>query len=82
VVPDLVAEACGRLGISPVPDAFATLANRRYAAYWTKEDDAFAQPWDYATARSLWANLLFSRLEEVVAKAAREGCHILVIAPE
>jgi len=56
VVPDLVAEACGRLGISPVRDAFATSANHRFPAYWTREDDAFAQPWDYATAGHLWAN--------------------------
>jgi len=82
VVPDLVAEACGRLGISPVRDAFATPANHRFPAYLTREDDAFAQPWDYATAGPLWANPPFSRLEEVVAKAAREGCLMLVIAPE
>jgi len=42
----------------------------------------FAQPWDYAKAGSLMANKPFSRIEEVVAKAAREGCHMLVIAPE
>jgi len=58
VVLDLVAEAYGRLGISPVRDAFATPANQRFAAYWTREDDAFAEPWDYATAGSLWANPL------------------------
>jgi len=44
VVPDLVAEACGRLGISPVRDAFDTPANHRFPAYRTREDDAFAQP--------------------------------------
>jgi len=83
VFPDLVAEACGLLGISPVRDAFATPTNHRFAAYWTREDDAFAQPWDYATAGVLWANPPpFSRMEEVVVKAAREGCHMLVIAPE
>jgi len=81
VVPNLVAEACGRLCISPVRDAFAKPANHRFAAYWTKEDDAFAQPWDYALAGSLWGNPPFSRMEEVVAKAALEGCHMLVIAP-
>jgi len=42
VVPDLVAEVCGLLGSNPVRDAFATPA--------TREDDAFAQSWDYATA--------------------------------
>jgi len=82
VVPDLVAEACGRLGLSPIRDAFATPANHRFPSYWTREDDAFAQPWDFATAGPLWANPPFSRLEEVVAKAAREGCLMLVIAPE
>jgi len=46
LVSDLVEEAFGRLGISPVRDAFATPANHRFAACWTKEDDAFAQPWD------------------------------------
>jgi len=70
VVPDFVAEACDHLDIPPVRDAFG------------KAEDAFAQPWDYATAVSLWANPPFSRMEEVVAKAAREGCHMLVIAPE
>jgi len=30
----------------------------------------------------LWTNSAFSRMWEVVAKAAREGCHVLVIAPE
>jgi len=63
VVPDLVTEACGRLGISPVRDAFATPANHRFPAYWTRADDAFAQPWDYATAGPLWANPPFSSLE-------------------
>jgi len=82
VVPELVSEACGRLGISPVRDAFATPANHRFPAYWTREDDAFAQSWDGATAGPLWANSPFSRLEEVVAKAAREGCLMLIIAPE
>jgi len=42
VVPELVAEACGRLGISPIRDAFATPANPRFPVYWTREDDAFA----------------------------------------
>jgi len=69
VVPELVAEACGRLGISPARDAFASPANHLFPAYWTREDDAFAQPWDYATASPLWANPPFIRLEEVVAKA-------------
>jgi len=81
VVPDLVSKACGRLGISPVRDVFATPANHRFPSQ-AREDDAFAQPWDYAAARSLWANPPFSRLEGVLAKAAREGCHMLVIAPE
>jgi len=31
VVPDLMAEACGRLGICPLRDAFATPANHRLA---------------------------------------------------
>jgi len=82
VVPELVAEACDRLGISPVRDAFAMPANHRFPAYWTMEDDAFAQSWDYATAGPLWANAPFSRLEEVVAKAALEGFLMLIIAPE
>jgi len=82
VVPGLVAEACGRLGISPVRDAFSTPENHRFPAYWTREDDAFAQPWDYAWAGPLWANPPFSRPEEEVTKAAREGCLMLVIAPE
>jgi len=29
-----VAEASGRLGITPVRDAFATADNYRFAAYW------------------------------------------------
>jgi len=82
VVPELVAEACGRLGFSPVRDAFATPANHRFPAYWTRGDDAFTQSWDYATADPLWVNTPFSRLEEVVAKAAREGCLMLIFAPE
>jgi len=44
LVPDLVTETCGRLGISPVRDAFATPTEHRFPAYWTREDDAFAQP--------------------------------------
>jgi len=63
VVTDLVTEACGRAGISPVRDAFATPATHRFVAYWTMEDDAFAQSWDYATAGALSANHLFSCLE-------------------
>jgi len=63
VVPDLVTEACGRLCTLPVRDAFATPETRRFVAYWTMEDDAFAQSWDYATAGALSANHLFSCLE-------------------
>jgi len=44
VVPDLVVEACGRLENPPVRNAFATPANHCLTAYWTREDDAFAQP--------------------------------------
>lgn len=43
MVPDMGVEACGRLGIAPVREAFATPANNRFSVYWTKEDDAFAQ---------------------------------------
>jgi len=50
VVPDLVEEARGCLGISSVLDAFATPENIRFKAYCTREDDAFSQSWDYATA--------------------------------
>jgi len=46
-----------------------------------REDDAFAQSWDYATAGPLWANPL-SLLEVVVGKAEREGCLMLIIALE
>jgi len=81
-VQELLAEACGRLGISPVRDAFGTPANHRFSAYWTREDGTFAQSWDYATAGPLWANPPFSRLEELVAKDAREGCLMLNIAPD
>jgi len=82
VVPNLVAEACGRLCISPVRDAFATPANHRFPAFWTRRNDAFAQWWDYATAGPMCANRPFSRMEEVVANAVREGCLMLIIAPE
>jgi len=82
VVPDLVAEACGRLLISPVRDAFATPANHRFPAFWTREDDTSAQSWDHATAGPLWANPTLIRLGELVSKAAREGCLMLIIAPE
>jgi len=43
VLHDLVQEACSRLGIAPVRDAFATPNSRRLPAFWTKSDDAFAQ---------------------------------------
>jgi len=59
-----------------------TPTNHRFLAYWTREDDAFAQSWDYETAGPLWANPLFSLLEDLVAKAARDGCLMLIIAPE
>jgi len=81
-VPDLVVEACGHLGIAPVRDAFAQPANNRFPAYWIKEEVAFAQPWDDATSGSLWATPPFSRLDEVVTKAAPEVFHMLIIAPE
>jgi len=82
VLPDLVQEACSRLAIAPVRDAFVTPTNCRSLAFWSRAEDAFAQPWDYPSAGALWANPLFSRLDEVVTKAAREGCLILVDAPE
>jgi len=65
-----------------VRDAFATPTNRRFPAFWSKAEDAFAQVWDYPHASALWANIHFSRLEEVVTKASREGCLMLVVAPE
>jgi len=37
---------------------------------------------DYATAGPHWANPPFTRLKEVVAKAAREGCLMLIIVQE
>jgi len=77
-----VADACGRLGKAPVRDAFATPTNRSSSAFWPKEEDAFAHAWDYPGAGALWANPPFSRLEEVVTTAAREGCLMLVVAPE
>jgi len=82
VLPDLVQEACYRLGIAPVRDAFATPNNRRLPAFWTKAEDAFSQAWDYPGAGALWARSPFSRLDEVVTKASRQGCLMLVIAPE
>jgi len=82
VVRDLVLEACGRLGIVSVRDAFATPVNNRFLPYWTKEDDAYAKPWDYATAGSLCSNHPFSRLNEVVTNAALQGCHMLIFAPD
>jgi len=35
VLPDLVQEACPRLNVVPVRDAFATPTNRRFPAFWT-----------------------------------------------
>jgi len=82
VLPDLVQEACSRLGIAPVREAFTTPTNRRFPAFLTKADDAFAQAWGYPSAGALWANHPFSRLDEVVTKASREGCLMLVVALE
>jgi len=65
-----------------VRDAFETPANHRFAAYWTKEDDAFAQRRDHVPAGSMLENHPLSRMEEVVAKAAWECCHMLFIAPD
>jgi len=42
----------------------------------------FAQSWDYATAGPLCAIPQVIRMEDVVAKAEREGCLMLIIAPE
>jgi len=55
-LPDLVQEACSRLGVVPVRDAFATPTNRRFPAFSTKAEDAFAQACDYQSAGALWAN--------------------------
>jgi len=77
-----VREACSRLGIAPVRDVFATASNCRSPAFWSKAEDAFAQAWDYPSAGPLWPNPPFSRLDEVVTKASREGSLMLVVAPE
>jgi len=69
-------------GLDPVRDAFPTPTNRRFPAFWPKAEDAFGQAWDYPSEDALWVNPLFSRLNEVVTKASRDGCLILVIAPE
>jgi len=39
---ELVLEAFSRLDIAPTQDAFATPNNRRFPAFWSKADDAFA----------------------------------------
>jgi len=78
VVPDLVVEACGRQGIAPVRDAFATPATHRFPAYWTEKYDAFAQPETKPRPAFPWAKSPLSRLDEVVTKAAREGGHMLI----
>jgi len=57
-------------------------AQQPFPAFCTKAEDADAQAWDYPSAGDLWANPPFSRLKEVVTKASREGCPMLVIAPE
>jgi len=57
--------------IYTVRDAFVKPANNHFPPYWKKTDETFAQPWAYATAGFLWGNPPFSRLEEVVKKAAR-----------
>jgi len=82
VLPNLVQEACSRLGIDPVRDAFATPTNRRFPAFWSKAEDAFAHAWDYAHAGALGGDPPFSRLNEVATKASREGCLMLIVAPE
>jgi len=58
VLPDLVLEACSRLGIASTRDDFTTPTNRRFPAVWSKAEDAFAQSWDYPSAGALWANPL------------------------
>jgi len=78
----MVQAACGRLGIAPVRDAFATPTNRRFPAFGTKAEDALAQAWDYPSVCALWEKSLLSRLDEVVTKASREGCLMLVVIPE
>jgi len=82
VLHDLVQEACSRLGIAPVRDAFAPPTNSRFPAPWSKAEDAFARAWAYPHAGALWANPPFSRLNEVVTKASREGCLMPVVATE
>jgi len=82
ILPDPLQEACSRLGSAPVRDAFATPTNRPFPAFWSKAEDAFSQAWDYPHASDLWANPPFSRLDEVVSKASREGCLMLVVCPE
>jgi len=82
VLPDLVLEACAHLGFVPVRDVFATQTNRRFVAFCTKAEDAFVQAWDYPSAGALRANPPFSRLDDVVTKTSREGCMMLVVAPE
>jgi len=79
---DLLREACSRLGIAPVRDAFATATDCRYPAFWSKAEDAFAKAWDYPSAGPFWENPPFSRLDEVVTKASREVSLILIVAPE
>jgi len=76
VLHELVQEACSRLGIAPVRDAFATPTNRRFPAFWTKAEEAFTQAWVpwypwYPGSGALWANAPFFRLDEVVTKASR-----------
>jgi len=82
VQPDLVQEACSCLGIAPVKDAFATPTNSRFPAFWSKAEDAFAQALAYPHAGAMWANPAFTRVNDVVTKASREGCLMLVVTPK
>ena len=87
VLPCIMKDITIRLG-EPMPqiDAFADSGNFRLPRWWGPDSpectDAFSTSWAVEDCGTLWANPPFSKIDQVIEKAQKEGARIILILPD
>ena len=67
--PELVKQLCEKYQIFPIIDVAATLENKKFFKYFTKDDDGLIQEWD----KDCWCNHPHTMHKEFVEKAFNES---------
>ena len=77
---ELLQEIVSKLGGGvPTRDGFASADNKRFANFWTKEDDAFN--YDWSKEKLLWLNPPFHLFNAVVHKLKEDKARAILIMP-